>query len=260
MASAELLHPLSLHLENPLVLNKCFTLADLPGIFICGVAAATAAMLTPPPPPRPPFARLLHPCAAICTFRRRSRNRHRSHNNGNNGGYRCSQDVWGYRFPRVKLFHSNVNVLGANYRVGALPQERTMILILCRLRIITLIPLPNSRPYPIIYGRFVIYRAATSSGPTISCSSRNNDISKSARIYTRGVRRDAKLFSPSLNVSDIYSPAEPRRKLVGSCRGPTRAILGRPRSLKFRSRAAEIGDAPWGDRKFRSVRHIVCTE
>lgn len=49
VASAELLHPLSLHLENPLVLNKCFTLADLPGIFICGVAAATAAMLTPPP-------------------------------------------------------------------------------------------------------------------------------------------------------------------------------------------------------------------
>lgn len=47
VASAELLHPLSLHLENPLVLNKCFTLADLPGIFICGVAAATAAMLTP---------------------------------------------------------------------------------------------------------------------------------------------------------------------------------------------------------------------
>lgn len=50
VASAELLHPLSLHLENPLVLNKCFTLADLPGIFICGVAA-TAAMLTPSPPP-----------------------------------------------------------------------------------------------------------------------------------------------------------------------------------------------------------------
>lgn len=50
VASAELLHPLSLHLENPLVLNKCFTLADLPGIFICGVAAATAAMLTPLPP------------------------------------------------------------------------------------------------------------------------------------------------------------------------------------------------------------------
>lgn len=55
MASAELLHPLSLHLENPLVLNKCFTLADLPGIFICGVAAATAAMLTPLLPPRSPL-------------------------------------------------------------------------------------------------------------------------------------------------------------------------------------------------------------
>lgn len=69
VASAELLHPLSLHLENPLVLNKCFTLADLPGIFICGVAAATAAMLTPPPPPpvapSAPSARLLRPCAAV---------------------------------------------------------------------------------------------------------------------------------------------------------------------------------------------------
>jgi len=28
------------------------------------------------------------------------------------GGYRCSQDVWDYRFPRVKLFRSGVNVLG----------------------------------------------------------------------------------------------------------------------------------------------------
>lgn len=46
VASAELLHPLSLHLENPLVLNKCFTLADLLGIFICGVAATGVTLLS----------------------------------------------------------------------------------------------------------------------------------------------------------------------------------------------------------------------
>lgn len=101
VASAELLHPLSLHLENPLVLNKCFTLADLPGIFICGVAAATAAMLTPPLPPFPPVApsapsaRLLRPCAAVAYVLSAGGlgNRHRSRNNGNNGEYRCPQDV-----------------------------------------------------------------------------------------------------------------------------------------------------------------------
>lgn len=48
VASAELLHTRRFPSiwKIPLVLNKCFTLADLLGIFICGVAAAaTAAML-----------------------------------------------------------------------------------------------------------------------------------------------------------------------------------------------------------------------
>lgn len=93
VASAELLHPLSLHLENPLVLNKCFTLADLPGIFICGVAAATAAMLTLLAlPPRASFAPAAQPY--VLSAGGLGANRHRSRNNGNNnGGYRCSQDV-----------------------------------------------------------------------------------------------------------------------------------------------------------------------
>jgi len=144
VASAELLHPLSLHLENPLVLNKCFTLADLLGIFICGVAAATAAMLTSPFAPLTSLRAFFTPCAAICTFHRSSRNRHRSRNNGNNSEYRCSQDVWGYRFPRVKLFHSDVNVLG-ELPMGTLPVQGIIVLIFSRLRMITLITFSSLR-------------------------------------------------------------------------------------------------------------------
>lgn len=57
VASAELLHTRRFPSiwKIPLVLNKCFTLADLPGIFICGVAArrcyTLASLLRHPPPP-----------------------------------------------------------------------------------------------------------------------------------------------------------------------------------------------------------------
>lgn len=116
VASVELLlHPsLSLHLENPLVLNKCFTLADLLGIFICGVAAATARRCYPSLPPTPspssPRAALLAPAQPYVQEvlspdpASQPAAAQQQPRKPTTAAYRCSQDVWDYRFPRVKLF------------------------------------------------------------------------------------------------------------------------------------------------------------
>jgi len=180
--------------------------------------------------------------------------RHRTYNGGNNSGYRWPRDVWDYRFLRVKPSRPDVNVLRRLRRTDRADSKRGTIrwpLTLHAPRARAHLPFSSSRSRSIIG----------------SCGLREEPPPPPPRggspalPLSRATR--TQLFHPPWMLQIHIRPCEPSR--VANSQDLIAAPSGWSsvdhEVLKFRSRAAEIGEAPWGERggNFRPVRRTVCT-